>query len=82
MESKHQEYETHRIEVREREGEPELLIDNVPIRYGQLPDGSYFLHKYAYDWSDNLMELAQRFIDHQIRVNNVRRKRETGNKEN
>lgn len=82
MKPERQEYEGHRVELREREGKPELLIDDVPIRYGQLPDGSYFLHKYAYDWTDNLMELAQRFIDHQSRENKIRRERQTGKKEN
>lgn len=81
MKSEHQEYEGHHVELREREGKPELLIDDVPIRYGQLPDGSYFLHKYAYDWTTNLMELAQRFIDHQSRANKIGRERETGRKE-
>ena len=45
--------------------EPELLIDDVPIRYGQLPDGSYALQGYAYDWTDDLVDLARRFIDYQ-----------------
>lgn len=82
MKPEHQEYEGHHVELRERGGKPELLIDNVPIRYGQLANGSYFLHEYAYDWTDNLMELAQRFIDHQSRANKIRREREAGKKEN
>ena len=75
MKPKHQEYEGHRIELREREGRPELLIDNTPVRYGQLPNGLYFLHEYAYDWTDNLMDLAQRFIDYQRKADKIRRER-------
>jgi hypothetical protein len=78
MESERQEYEGHRIELREREGEPELLIDDVPVRYGQLPDGLYFLHEYAYDWHDNLMDLARAFIDYRHRVDEIRDEREPG----
>jgi hypothetical protein len=81
MESERQEYEGHRIELREREGEPELLIDNAPVRYGQLPNGLYFLHEYAYDWRDNLMDLARGFIDYRRRVDEIRREREPGREE-
>lgn len=75
MEPEHREYEYkgHRIELRAREAEPELLIDDVPVRHGQLPDGKYFLHEYAYDWRDNLMDLAQRFIDYRERADAIRR---------
>jgi hypothetical protein len=48
--------------------EPELLIDDVPVGYGQLPDGSYALRDYAYDWTGDLFDLARRFIDHQNRT--------------
>ena len=81
MESERQEYEGHRIELREREGEPELLIDNAPVRYGQLSNGLYFLHEYAYDWRDNLMDLARGFIDYRRRVDEIRREREPGREE-
>jgi len=81
MESERQEYEGHRIELREREGEPELLIDDVPVRYGQLPDGLYFLHEYAYDARDNLMDLARAFIDYRRRVDEIRDEREPGREE-
>jgi len=69
------EYEGHRIEFREREGKRELLIDNKEVRYGQLPNGQYFLHDYAFDWSDNLIEVARRFIKYQERVDKIRRER-------
>ncbi len=73
MKQERQEYEGHHIELREREGKLELLIDNLPVRYGQLPNGLYFLHEYAYDWTDNLMELAQRFIDYRGKADKIRR---------
>jgi hypothetical protein len=72
MKPKHQEYEGHRIELREREGKPELLIDKAPVRYGQLPSGKYFLQKYAYDWSDDLIEVARRFIKYRDRAEKIR----------
>jgi hypothetical protein len=89
MEPEHQEYKGHRIELRpreddvelradqaEREEELELLIDDEPLRYSQLPDGSYFLHEYAYDWTDNLMDLARKFIDYRDRADEIRREAE------
>ena len=77
MDSERQEYEGHQIELREREGQPELLVDNVPVRYGQLPNGMYFLHEYAYDWTDSLTELAQRFIDYRRKADRIRQERES-----
>lgn len=78
-----EEYKGHRIELRapealrsargvERQEELELLIDDEPVRYGQLPDGRYFLHEYAYDWRDDLMDLARGFIDYQGGAEEVR----------
>lgn len=90
MEPEHQDYKGHHIELRARdvdelrtpgaEREPgfKLLIDDKPVRYGQLPNGSYSLHEYAYDWSDNLMDLAKRFIDYRNRVNEIRREAKPG----
>jgi hypothetical protein len=51
----------------------ELLIDEQPVRYGQLPDGQYALEEYAFDWTDDLMELARRFIDYRERAEEIRR---------
>jgi hypothetical protein len=76
MEPERQEHKGHRIELRAREAGPELLIDDEPIRYGRLPDGTYFLNEYAYDWRDNLMDLARRFIDYRDRADQIRRERE------
>ncbi len=76
------EYRDHRIELRAREGlreeQPELLIDDEPVRYGQLPDGSYALNEYAYDWHDNLIDLAKRCIDYRDQVDEMRREDESG----
>jgi hypothetical protein len=79
-----EEYKGHRIELHAREAlhsarevepqeELELLIDDTPVRYGQLPDGRYFLHEYAYDWRDDLMDLARGFIDYQSGAEEIRR---------
>ena len=85
MATEHQDYNGHRIEIRASASrEPsaaggaskpgrELLIDGKPIGYGQLPDGSYALHEYAYDWSHDLMDLAKRFIDHRQKADKIRR---------
>ena len=62
MKPESQEYEGHRIEIRDREGKFELLIDNIPIKYGQMHHGMYFLHDYAFDHTNDLMELARRYV--------------------
>lgn len=80
IQPQHQEYNGHRIELRAREAERaaalELLIDGQPVRYGQFPDGLYFLHEYAFDWTDNLMDLARRLIDYRSRAHRIRREQE------
>jgi hypothetical protein len=85
MEPERQEYKGHRIELRPREGleaereedpelqDLELLIDEQPVRYGQLPDGRYALEEYAFDWQDDLIDLAQRYIDYRERADEIRR---------
>ena len=64
-----------------REEELELLIDNQPVRYGQLPDGRYALEEYAYDWHKNLPDLARRFIDYREKAEQIRREDESGGRE-
>jgi len=81
MSRQSREYKGRRIELRARENTTELLIDGVPVRYGQLPDGLYFLHDYAYDWSEDLVELAQKFIDYQAKTDEIRRRRAADEKE-
>jgi hypothetical protein len=89
MESDRQEYKGHRIEVRvpeaeqrrsrhEEQGEQlDLLIDDERIRYGKMPDGTYFLHEHAYDWRDDLVDLARALIDYRDRTDEVRRQADT-----
>jgi hypothetical protein len=64
MKTQRRKYRGHRIELRIGEATPELLIDDIPVRYGQLPGGLFFLHDYAYDWSDNLLALARKLVDY------------------
>ena len=90
MEPERQEYKGHTIELRAPEGREvrvgaaeheeklELLIDGESVRYGQLPDGRYALEEYAYDWTDDLMDLAQRFIDYRDRSDEIRRQSDSG----
>lgn len=55
-----------------KDDRPELLIDDTPVQYGQLPDGKYFLQEYAYDWRDDLRDLARGFIDYKIRTDEIK----------
>jgi hypothetical protein len=68
MKPDYQEFEGRRIEIRERQGRYELLVDDVPVPYGRLPTGKFFLDDYAYDWQDDLMELARRYVIYRRRV--------------
>jgi hypothetical protein len=72
MKPEYEDYEGHRIEIRSREGKSELLIDNLALPYGRLPNGKYFLNDYAYDWADDLPDLARRFINYRRKVQEVR----------
>jgi len=74
MKPVYEEFEGHRIEIRTREGKSELLIDDIAVPYGRLPDGKFFLDEYAYDWTDDLAELARRFIAHGERVKRIQAK--------
>lgn len=75
MKPKREDHKGHRVELREREGKPELLIDNIPMAHRRLRNGQYYLDKYAFDWTDDLMELAKRFIEHRSKVEKIRSKR-------
>ena len=68
QQSQSQEYEGHRIEIRDREGKRELLIDGAPVPHGQLPNGKFFLDDYAYDWQNDLLELARRYVSYRRRA--------------
>jgi hypothetical protein len=90
MQQQREEYRGHSIELRPRERlreegpglteeeEPELLIDGVSVRYGKLPDGSYALDEYAYDWQDDLIGLARNLIDYRDQADETRREDEFG----
>jgi len=97
MEPERHEYKGHHIELRPREGvrareaesaedleirDLELLIDEQPVRFGQLPDGQYALEEYAFDWTDDLTELARRYIDHRDRAEKIRRGEAESGEEN
>jgi hypothetical protein len=85
MESERLEYKAHNIELRDRatsmslfrEDEQELLLDSNPLRYLQMPDGQYVLEDYAYESSDDLLDLAKRYVDYLERVERVRRDRKS-----
>jgi hypothetical protein len=78
MRSDRQRYKGHFIELRPGVAETVLLIDERPVRYQRLPDGSYALQEYAYDWSEDLMDLARRFIDYRNTADEIRRGRGPG----
>lgn len=69
-----EEYEGHRIVLdaptgsgelgASAEAGPTLLIDDIPVPHGQFPDGTFALHESAYEWGDDLVDLARRLIDH------------------
>ena len=63
----------NRIETTEGKSGVELRIDGIPVKHGRLPDGRYFLDQYAYDWTDDLEELARRFLEHQRKAEAIRR---------
>jgi len=69
------EHHGHRIELVKGKDGPVLRIDGIPVKYGRLPDGRYFLDQYAYDWTDDLEELARRFVEHQRKAEAIRRER-------
>ncbi|MFD0857141.1 hypothetical protein ACFQ07_33355 [Actinomadura adrarensis] len=73
MGSEHRDYNGHHIELVSRESGLELFIDGQQVAYGRLPEGDYFLHDYAYDWTDDLMDLAQRWIDYRAKADELRR---------
>ena len=68
MKPERQQFRGRQIEIREGKQGPELRIDDVPIKYGRLPDGQFFLDDYAYDWTDDLGDLARRYIEYRERV--------------
>lgn len=82
MEPARYKYKGHRVELRAqetgREDEPELLVDDTPVRYGRLPGGLYYLSDYAYDWTDDLVDLTRRFVDYRLRAEEIQHGRGPG----
>jgi hypothetical protein len=72
MTESYREHKGYAIEVRDSKQGLELLVDSEQVRHGQLPDGQYFLHEYAYDWTEDLTELARKWIDHRTRADGIR----------
>lgn len=69
MDSETVEHDGHTIEVRLDDSEPVLLVDDEPVRWGRFSgDGKFFLHPYAYDADESLVELARRYVEYRDRV--------------
>jgi hypothetical protein len=43
----------------------EVRIDGERHAYGRLPDGSYFISDYAYDWQGDVEAVVRRYIETQ-----------------
>ncbi len=71
MKRHNEEYKGQKTKVRVADTDETLSINNRSMRCGRSPDGSYFLENYAYDWKDNLEDLAKAFIDCQDDVKKV-----------
>lgn len=66
MRSEMYEYRDHTILLQVTSGAEyaqELLVDGRPVDYGRLTDGRYVLDEYGDEAHDNLLVLAQRYID-------------------
>lgn len=81
MKPKAEKYGGSSIELREEKGEQMLMVNGEQLRYGRLPDGKYFLHDYAYDWTDDLMELGKKYIDYKAKAEKARPESEARQKE-
>ena len=77
MKSQRDEYKGHKFEIRKSGKKEELFIDNLRLKYGQLPNGLYFLDKYAYDWKESLNDLSKAFIDYRDKVEEMRHERKS-----
>lgn len=86
MRAQRHDYRSHTIELRERApGEPstrgtglQLLVDDEPIGYGQLPSGLFYLDEYAYDWRKDLIDLARALVDHRSNAEQSGSRRDDG----
>ena len=57
----------------------ELLIDDKPVSYSRLFDGTLYLQENAYEWGDDLVNLAEKLIDFRQRADEARRLGEAEN---
>ena len=79
MEPESQNYKDHQIEIRprdDRDREGILLLDGTSLAYGRLDDGQYYLKDYAYEWSDDLVDLARRYVNYLERAEEARTNQE------
>jgi hypothetical protein len=72
MKAERTEHAGHRIELRDTHGRIELRIDDARVPYGRFANGKYYLDDYAYDWTDDLMELARRYVDYRHKADKIR----------
>lgn len=66
----------HTLELIDEADGPQLRLDGETLRYGRLPGGLYFLHDYAYDWTDDLLELGRRYVDYRTKSDEILRQRQ------
>jgi hypothetical protein len=50
-----------------------VLIDGESVGHGRLADGSLYLDENAYEWGDDLAELAEKLIDYRDRTRATQR---------
>jgi len=72
MKHRVEEHEGHRIVIRERESDWEVVIDGARHRALRLPNGRYVLERHAYEPAEDLVGLAVRYLAHLERVRRVR----------
>ena len=77
MKKGNQDYKGRKIDLKVEGDRPQLIIDGRRMRLGELPGGLYFLHEYAYDWTDDPVELGRRYVDYRAKVDANRRGRQT-----
>lgn len=63
MSTEDEEYKGHKIRVEGEGKEATVHIDDEKYDVGVTTDGEYFLDVYAYDRSDDLMEVVKQYID-------------------
>ena len=67
-------YHGHEIYIPADDSGRRVVIDGVPIRYGETADG-YYLSVYAFDRDRPLLDVVKRYVDYR---DAVLKRRETG----